>query len=315
MPYQDRWVRGRVTTRGYRECATRYALLRKGLGHLRPRTVLDFGAAGGYFSFRLAQDLGADVTAVDDSPELATTAKANGDRRVRLVRRRLNLTQLRGLGHFDVVLALSVLHHLVPWREHLEALRAAARRLLVVELPEPSERFHRDLDPADLAAVHERVRELGGTPIGAAPGVWSKDRRRTLYVLRAPALRGAIFSGSGNCGTWWAKLTGQLERPLGYRPFPGSLNVRLDGGVRALNLLGPPRRTFWDKRRPESGRHGGDYWFWPARFGLGEHALEGHLMIPGSRGHGTDCVELVARVKLREAWGLEDGARLWIRPR
>ena len=98
-------------------------------------------------------------------------------------------------------------------------------------------------------------------------------------------------------------------------PFPGSLNLRLAPGTRALNLLGPPRKKFRDRRRPRSGRKGGNYWFWPARIGTGPHAIEGHVMIPGTRGHGVNCVELVAPVKLREAWSLDENAQLWVRVR
>ena len=136
--YQDQYVRGQVTARGYRDCAVRYALLRRALRGLRPHpTILDFGAAGGYFAFRLAHDLDARVTAVDDAPALRAAAKANGDRRVTVIARRLTLEEVRGLGHFDVVLALSVLHHVSPWRDYLAAFRRAARRALILELPDP----------------------------------------------------------------------------------------------------------------------------------------------------------------------------------
>ena len=314
-PYQDRYVRGQVIARGYRECAARYSLVVRGLGRLRPHSVLDFGAAGGYFSFRMARELGAAVTAVDDSPELIRTAKANGDKRVKIVSRRLALEELTALGCFDVVLALSVLHHVSPWPDYLRALRRAARRLLIVELPDPTEKFARALDPAELAAMHEQVRAMGGRPLGAAPGVWSRERSRGLYALRPAALHGLVFSGSGRCGSWWEALVGPLETVLGYRPIPGSLNLRLDPPDSARELLGPPRRKYWDRRRPRWGKKGGDYWFWPARFGTGSHAIEGHVMLPGVRGHGPDCLELVAPIKLRDAWDLKDGDRLWIKVR
>jgi CTP-dependent riboflavin kinase len=126
-------------------------------------------------------------------------------------------------------------------------------------------------------------------------------------------MRGIIFSGSGSCSSWWTEaLCDELTAILGYRPVPGSLNVV---------LLGPrlfarqSALTFWDRRRPRQGRAGGTYHFWRARFGSGDHAINAHAMIPDVRGHGPNCIELVAAIRLREAWELIDGSRVWIRPR
>lgn len=124
-------------------------------------------------------------------------------------------------------------------------------------------------------------------------------------------MRGVIFQGNRNCSKFWTPLTSQLTELLGYAPFPGSLNV-----VMLTNLpLERPHIKFWDKRRPRTGKNGGIYHFWRARFGHGEFAINAHIMRPDVRGHGLNCVELVAPFRLRDTWHLKDGDKVWIQLR
>lgn len=123
--------------------------------------------------------------------------------------------------------------------------------------------------------------------------------------------RGIVFAGNGNCSRYWSPLLEPLTEVLGYTPFPGSLNV-----VMLTNLdLPRPKIKYWDRRRPRIGKKGGMYHFWPARFGHGSHVVNAHVMRPDVRGHGANCVELVAPIKLREEWGLTDGSQIWIQLR
>lgn len=114
--YQDLWIRGRVIPWGRRECAHRYEVVAQFCRqYRRPFTVLDIGAAQGYFSLRLAADFDCTVVAVERRRELGAVLLANGQHRVLWLRRSLSLRdieQLAGVEHFDVVLALSVIHWL-----------------------------------------------------------------------------------------------------------------------------------------------------------------------------------------------------------
>lgn len=125
-------------------------------------------------------------------------------------------------------------------------------------------------------------------------------------------MRGIVFTGNGNCSRFWTpELCAELTPVLGYTPVPGSLNLVL----LATLPLGTPHGFFWDSRRPKGGKQGGTYQFWRARFGIGEYATSAHIMKPDVRGHGPNCIELVAPFRIRERWQVKNGDRLWILPR
>lgn len=160
--YQDEWVKGASRSAGYRDCAARYEAIRAELSGLRaPFSVLDLGAHSGYFSFRLAEDFGARCVAVDDYRALPRLAAENGDPRVSVVDRRLGVREIDRLGPFDVILALSVLHHVTHWRWLLAVLRRRARSRLIVETPNPAERLKRAAARSELARIDEGCRTLG----------------------------------------------------------------------------------------------------------------------------------------------------------
>lgn len=140
-PYQDVWVRGRVRQRGARECAERFEIVRRFCSRFRrPFTVLDLGANLGYFSLRLAETFDCTTVAVEGEHGgwLEEILRANGNPRVILLRKTCSPEDLRALAeveHFDVVLALSFIHHLEGgFQESLDTLRALGEHL-ILELP------------------------------------------------------------------------------------------------------------------------------------------------------------------------------------
>lgn len=176
MGYQDTWMRGRRRAAGTRDCAGRYDAIARQLAGRSGFTVLDLGAHAGYFSLRLAEQFDARVTAVDDWPGLSRAVA--GEPRVTAVPRRLTPGQVRGLGPFDVVLALSVLHHIPDWPGMLDALREAAG-VLMIETPDPAEVLPKAVahGPELAAAVYA----LPGEVIAWTPG----HRSRILRPLKA----------------------------------------------------------------------------------------------------------------------------------
>lgn len=146
MRYQPLRVRGRdsaVPTR--RDCQGRYDAIR---GHLQgwlaeheldhQLRVLDLGAYTGYFSTRLVEDFGADATVVDDFAGLPAAVRSNPTVKLTMINRRLGVKEIDELGNFDVVLLLSVLHHIRQWRDVLAVCQRRAR-LLYIEVPDPAE--------------------------------------------------------------------------------------------------------------------------------------------------------------------------------
>jgi len=146
--YQDAWVKGKRVKKGKRECEKRYLAIRRELARLgysadaeKPMTVLDIGAANGYFSFRLAEDFNARVTMIESSPDIVKWVKLNGNPNVSLIRRAVSARELDAMAkkkRFDVVLALSVLHH---FPDFARAVRAIFRLgdVVFVEPPAPEE--------------------------------------------------------------------------------------------------------------------------------------------------------------------------------
>lgn len=300
MSYQPTWRDGSVLAAGERDCADRYEPIRDLLATIDgPFTVLDLGANSGYFSARIADDFpAADVTAVDPRPELQQAASD----RVTVVRQRMDATALRALPRHDVVLALSVLHHLPDWRQALGWLRAC-RRWLVAEVPHPGERWMRSAAARhELGPLHDAVAKPDSRKLGAYERTGRDGSRhmRPMYLIPGNVHRrtGVVFGGSGSNSRIMPRFSTGLDAQLGYQPVPGSLNLRLDQPVK----LGPPAVDWL-------GRHGGrtrDYQMWPAWIG----DLACHAMVPGRRNHGPDCLEMLAPVRLRDQYSLADGNEL-----
>lgn len=144
--YQDVIVNDTVVAKGNGpDCATRYEAMRLVLDSLeRPFTVLDIGAAEGYFSFRIAKDYGACVVMVGDPNYrenlLEKLCIVNEDLdRVILLSKKISgeeLTELSKREHFDVVLALNVLHHFnEDWQEAFDAVLQLGDQVILESPP------------------------------------------------------------------------------------------------------------------------------------------------------------------------------------
>lgn len=299
--YQPIWRNGRVLEAGERGCADRYEAIRDVLATLdEPFTVLDLGAAQGYFAARAAEDFDCRVTAIDTDQRLADAASERVDVRIR----RISARRLRGMGRRDVVLALSVLHHFAYWRQVLAQVRAC-RAWAVIEVPHPDERWMRHAAARrELRQLHDAVEAVATRRLGVfeRTGRDGSVHGRPMFLVPGTVQRlaGEVFSGSGTNSRLMPQYSQGLEKHLGYRPVPGSLNLRMDHAVR----LGAPALD-WTGRK---GRRTRDYQFWPAWVGK----VACHAMVPGNRGHGPECLELVAPVRLRDKFRLVDGAALTV---
>ena len=126
-------------------------------------------------------------------------------------------------------------------------------------------------------------------------------------IFEGPAklsVQGVVVSGLGE-GRYYLSQPGylvQFTERLGYRPYPGTLNVRVS--VEALRKIGVVRD--WTGIRIDgfqaSGRTFGGATCFPAR--MNGHAC--HLIHP-DRTHYQDVVEFVAPECLRDALPVKDG--------
>jgi SAM-dependent methyltransferase len=126
--YQDIYLKGRVVRHGTRSSEERYQAVAEVLkNYPRSFTVLDIGANQGYFSFRIAHEFDAICVMIEKQPDLLENCRQNESDRVVLLQRAVSARELKSLSqteHFDVVLALNVIHHF-RWR-----WRMAARAIL-----------------------------------------------------------------------------------------------------------------------------------------------------------------------------------------
>ncbi len=134
-------MKGKVEKRGVRECEDRFELIRAFAGKFeRPFTVLDIGANLGYFSLRLAETFDCTCVAIEGiyGDWTQEVFERNENPRVILLKKIFKLADLRALAeveHFDVVLGLSMIHHLDgSFDESLEVLRSLGDHL-ILELP------------------------------------------------------------------------------------------------------------------------------------------------------------------------------------
>ncbi len=144
--YQDALVNGKVIKEGVRGCPKRYHAIKKALGNRTgPFTMLDIGAAQGYFSFRVAHEYsdavcvmieGGYAHAWDVSPQLLSLCKKNTMlSNIAMLNTQVtadDLEQLAQREHFDVVLALNILHYFRgDWQRAADAVLALGDTVII----------------------------------------------------------------------------------------------------------------------------------------------------------------------------------------
>lgn len=139
MNYQDIWINGRLVQEGYRSCEPRYRILHSfcstnlGIGF----KVCDIGANMAYFSIRLIEDFHATAIAFEfhQFSKRAAIVKRNRTDRLMYINRKVSLDDLsvmRDACRFDLVLGLSVLHHMRGDIEQwIQAMRDMSRFTII----------------------------------------------------------------------------------------------------------------------------------------------------------------------------------------
>ena len=143
--YNDIRIKGKTISTGYRNSEERYEEIFKFCKQFnRPISVLDLGAAEGYFTFRLAEDFSGVFIAVESNPErkLLELCIKNNNHKVLLLDKQMNLKNLKNLKevqHFDIVLALNIIHHFdEPFQDVLDTL-VSMSSFCFMEHPNPLE--------------------------------------------------------------------------------------------------------------------------------------------------------------------------------
>ena len=115
MKYQDSWDGG-VVEPGKRECAARYEIIKAFCQKFdHPFTVCDIGANMNYFGMRLTEDFDCRVMSFEFHQFEMREKLVKNNKKLMFLKRKVSLDDLQILNacaHFDLVLAMSVLHHL-----------------------------------------------------------------------------------------------------------------------------------------------------------------------------------------------------------
>ena len=173
-----------MRNKGKRECARRYELIRRFCAqYQRPFTVLDVGAADGYFAIRLTEDFPeCTVVAIEPRARIGEMLKLNESTRVLWLSKKMTVAEIRALAaveHFDVTLALSVIHWMdEPPAESLAALRQLGDHL-ILELPvEPT--------ATGQEIVQAITTPTDGVLLGYGESHLDPETPRPIYLLSQP---------------------------------------------------------------------------------------------------------------------------------
>lgn len=132
-----------------------------------------------------------------------------------------------------------------------------------------------------------------------------------LRLPKSVDITGIVFSGMRD-GRYYMSRGGyrrQLLEKMGFKPFAGTLNLRLDaenGAKRAL-LAAQPGVAL-------KGFEEGSRFFGPAKcFGALVRNLRCAAILPQRSHYGADTLEIIAKDDLRKALGLKDGSVVTVR--
>jgi riboflavin kinase, archaea type len=179
--------------------------------------------------------------------------------------------------------------------EHLEVSQQAADRYLV------------DLAKQGLISrsLGARKQRLTLTPAGVE--VLRKEFHAYRRVFEGPSrlrFSGQVASGLGE-GRYYLSQPGyilQFQERLGYTPYPGTLNIRVD----PKELLRIDGLRDWDGVRIDGFQASGRTFGGATCYGGRINGRPCHLIRP-DRSHYQDVVELIAPESLRESLSVHDG--------
>ena len=173
FPYQDIIINNQVISIGVGpDCSSRYDAISKVISRFdRPIKVLDIGASNGYFSFRIAHDYKALCVMVDVSDRLRDICELNNEvPNIVYLKKEMSLQDLQALNeeeHFDVVLALNVVHHMEPWKEILETIFKLGDAI-IIETPPSNDDRAKDIPSIPLIEDY-LLSKAGGEIIAETP--------------------------------------------------------------------------------------------------------------------------------------------------
>jgi len=174
-------------------------------------------------------------------------------------------------------------------------------------------------------SVSRKLREMEGkglvhrsvSPHGVSVGISEKGRQflrqnyeRLKNAFDSPAyIQGTLVSGLGE-GRYYMSLAGyqkQFIEKLGFKPYIGTLNIKVDSEGRMRFLQGL-KIIYIDGFSTKSRTFGGIKCY-AARI----NGVAGAVMVPERTGHDADVMECIAPVYLRSRLKIKDGDKVTIK--
>lgn len=197
--YQDIIVNNQITSPGIRESASRYAAIKEHLNkYKRPFTVLDIGAAQGYFSFRSAHDFPHSSAVMIEGEYLNVSFNAsnkleelcalNTDRKniIYLKKHMLpsDFKRLAQCEHFDVVLCLNVIHHFgKEWQTVAQAVFKMGDYVIIETPPSTDKVF---MNNSEVKAIEDFLKAKKGTVIAQTPRHTDPSAMALMQIFETP---------------------------------------------------------------------------------------------------------------------------------
>jgi riboflavin kinase len=166
----------------------------------------------------------------------------------------------------------------------------------------------REINPRGQAIrITSRGKDLLGGIYHDLSTVFGKDPE-------AITICGTITTGMGE-GEYYMKMeeyTKQFSEKLGFTPFPGTLNLKLRGDedIRTRHRLSDMPGILINGFKKESRTFGSVKCF-RADF----EGIHGAIIIPARTHHSSDTVEVIAKDKIRNKLGLDEGDKVCVRLR
>lgn len=224
--YQDEWRNGRLVVAGRRPCYNRYSHIAPVLKEMHGRgfSVADVGGFDAYFLRRLEEDFGTQGTLVEFRDcDLSGYNIAHNQMLV-------TGSNVQKIGKHDVIMALSVFHHMPDWESVYDQLKLLCKSM-IVEAAHPNElkgpRPSRTIRRAEgwITDQYERFTQDASSVLCEEASIDMPLALRPTVLIKC-AVDGTVEEGKGGA-SWLMPRDAAFWEPLGFLPYPGTFNVNV----------------------------------------------------------------------------------------
>jgi hypothetical protein len=226
--YQDIRIKGETVWKGRRECESRWKAIKPFLERYKNHKsfkILDFGANYGYFSWRIKEEFPhAEIDMVDSREMLKLIYNINQPENMAIFENMDTdtLKEHAETHHYDLILAMSILHHFDNYDEILSILQEMSDTVLL-EIDYP--------DKPNFKGNQEDVFQHVMTKHPIKLNDWVAHDRPIYYLSKYEVpINGIVASGSG-LAKQSVNVINSLFKWVGCEMYPGTLNIGIERGI------------------------------------------------------------------------------------